>query len=324
MADNKIVWGKPPSENISLDECEWYHVMEIPGIDGLTGPATFDCREDIGNILGNLDYKGKKVLNLGSITGYLSFEAERRGGDVTSIDLSVDPLEMTKKQATERDWVPRANEDWKKDLLAFMEREVLRRNAFWYAHKALNSKSRMLISHANNLPKELELHDIGIIFSVLVHIRDPFLALQRMCSHVNEKIVITELGGYPTYFFKLLPSSAYIGIKNVIARFLEKNDTLLNKLPNFINKRLFRNRPVVRFLPDMERSASKWWSFTPETIIAMLKVLGFGKTRVNYHYYKTAKNSISSIPDKKKLWQFTVVGERTVPIEKCDYNYDAN
>ena len=110
MKNNTIPWGKPPSDNISLDECEWYHAMEIPGIpdSGVTPSVSFDCREDIGNILGNLDYNGKKVLNLGSITGYLSFEAERRGGDVTSIDLSVDPTQMSKQQATERDWVPRA------------------------------------------------------------------------------------------------------------------------------------------------------------------------------------------------------------------------
>ena len=317
MSKNKILWGNPPSENISLNDCEWYHAMDIPGIpgDGITPSVSFDCREDIGNILGNLDYEGKKVLNLGSITGYLSFEAERRGGDVTSIDLNVDSSQMSKQQATERDWVPRANEDWKKDLKAFMVREVLRRNAFWYAHKALNSKSKMLISHANNLPEELEMQDIGIIFSVLLHIRDPFLALQRMCSHVNEKIVITELGGYPTFLYKLLPDSTYIKIKDSIARFKEKNETLLNKLPSFIGKRL-KNRPSIKFLPEYGRNASKWWAFKPETVIAMLKVLGFGKTRVNYHYYKHVNG--------KKIWNFTVVGERTIPVEKCDYNYDAN
>ncbi|MDA9597387.1 hypothetical protein N9R88_00355 [Candidatus Pelagibacter sp.] len=26
----------------------------------------------------------------------------------------------------------------------------------------------------------------------------------------------------------------------------------------------------------------------------------------------------------KKVFQFTVVGERTVPIDKCDYHYDSN
>lgn len=316
MSDDNLNWGKPPSENISLNDCEWYHKMEVPGVgeDNLTPSVSFDIRDDIGNILGNLDYKDKKVLNLGSITGHLSFEAESRGANVTSIDLSVDPSQMAKQQATERDWVPRANEDWKKDLKAFMEREVKRRNAFWYAHKALNSKSRLLISHANNLPKNLELHDIGIIFSVMLHIRDPFLALLRMCSHVNEKIVITELGGYPTYFFKFLPSNIYIKYKNFITLLKEKNHNLIKKIPNFISKR-FYNRPTMQFIPEYGRSASKWWVFQPETIIKMLNVLGFGKTKVYYHYYMHVSG--------KKIWNFTIVGERTVPIEKCDYNYDA-
>ena len=75
MREKKITWGKSPSDNISLDDCEWYHIMEVPGIDGLTN-GTFDCREDIDNIFGNLDFKNKKVLNLGPITGYLNFEAE--------------------------------------------------------------------------------------------------------------------------------------------------------------------------------------------------------------------------------------------------------
>ena len=92
-------------------------------------------------------------------------------------------------------------------------------------HKALNSKSKLVISHINNLPKEVELHDIGIIFSVLCHIRDPYLALIRMCSHVKEKIVITELGGYT-----VRPS-----LKNTIPR-------LFRKL--FLRKRFFLTSPL--------------------------------------------------------------------------------
>ena len=55
----KIKQDSPPSDNISLDDCEWYHVMKVPGIDGLTD-GTFDCREDIDNIFGNLNLKDKK------------------------------------------------------------------------------------------------------------------------------------------------------------------------------------------------------------------------------------------------------------------------
>ena len=121
MREKKITWGQPPSNVISLDDCEWYHIMEVPGIGLVDG--VFDCREDIDNIFGNLDFKNKKVLNLGPITGYLNFEAERRGAAVTSIDLGVDPENL------QRDWVLDVKKSWRKDLAEFMEGERKRRNA---------------------------------------------------------------------------------------------------------------------------------------------------------------------------------------------------
>ena len=63
------------------------------------------------------------------------FAAEERGADVTSIDLGVD------KDNLQRDWVYNVRKPWKKDMAEFMERERKRRNAYWYAHKALKSKS---------------------------------------------------------------------------------------------------------------------------------------------------------------------------------------
>tara|TARA_B100000902_G_C27227327_1_gene872937 strand:- start:101 stop:964 length:864 start_codon:yes stop_codon:yes gene_type:complete len=279
---DKIVWGEPPSENISLDDCEWYHIMEVPGVDGLT-KGVFDLREDISNIFGNLDFKNKTVLNLGPSTGYLNFEAERRGATVTSIDLSID--------SEDRDWVIQMNTNWRKNLKSFMGDEKRRRNAFWYAHKALKSKSKVIISHINNLPKEVETHDIGIIFSVLLHIRDPYLALMRMCSHINDKIVITELGGYSE-----IPS-------------------LRNFLSNLIGKIFKKKRPPsMVFKPEFGRIASVWWKMSPEIITQMLKMLGFGNFKVNYHYYLDAEG--------KKVFNFTVVGSRIIPLEKCDYDLD--
>jgi len=281
---NKIVWGKPPSNNISLEDCEWYHIMKVPGLDKLT-EGTYDLRADIDNIFGNLDLKNKTLLNLGQSTGYLNFAAEERGADVTSIDLDIN--------SAERDWVPRANEDWKKDLRKFMDGERRRRNAFWYAHKAFNSKSKLIISHINNLPKEVGIYDIGTIFSVLCHIRDPFLALQRMVSHIKEKIVITELGGYT------------------------RRKTLKNFIPNLFNKIFSKNEAsTLTFLPRYDRIPTKWWKFSPEAIIEIINILGFGKTSVNYHH--------NLLHDGSKVFYFTVVCERTVPVEKCDYKFNGN
>lgn len=287
MREKKITWDQPSSDNISLDDCEWYHIMEVPGI-GLT-KGVFDCREDIDNIFGNLDFKNKKVLNLGPITGYLNFEAERRGAQVTSVDLGVDPKNL------QRDWVIDVKKNWREDLAVFMEGERKRRNAYWYAHKALKSKSKLIISHINNLSDEVELHDIGIIFSVLTHIRDPFTALLRMCSHVNERIVITELGGY------------------------NMRKTLFNTIPRFflkIKEKISPELPYMRFLPNPKKQGAAWWTFNKEAIIAMLKLLGFEKSIVNYHDYRDENG--------KKVFQWTVVAERTVPIDQCDYDYDPN
>jgi len=286
VREKKITWGKPPSDNISLDDCEWYHIMEIPGVDGLTD-GVFDCREDIDNIFGNLDFNGKKVLNLGPSTGYLSFEAERRGADVTSIDLSVDI------NNNQRDWVLNVAKPWRKDLEEFANDEKRRRNAFWYAHKALKSKSKLIICHVNNLPDEVELHDIGLLFSLLVHIRDPYTALMRMCSHINEKIVITELGGY------------------------NMRNTLFNSIPLFFRKNFPKKQsPTMRFLPANFKIGSAWWAHKEETIIRMLGLLGFEKTKVTYHDYKDERG--------EKMFNWTVIGERTVPIDKCDYDFDPN
>lgn len=285
MREKKITWGEPPSKKIDLEDCEWYHIMEIPGV-GLTD-GVFDCRDDIDNIFGNLDFKNKKVLNLGPITGYLNFEAERRGADVTSVDLGIDPENL------QRDWVVDVKKPWKKDLAEFMERERKRRNAFWYAHKALNSKSKLIISHINNLPDEVGLHDIGIIFSVLTHIRDPYTSLLRMCAHIKEKIVITELGGY------------------------NMRSTLFNLIPRLLRKNFSKpDLPYMRFLPSPEKQGAAWWAFNKETIIIMLKLLGFEKTIVTYHNYRDRRG--------KKVFQWTVTGERTVPIDQCDYDFDPN
>ena len=286
MREKKITWGKPPSENISLEDCEWYHIMEIPGVEGLTN-GVFDCREDIDNIFGNLDFNGKKVLNLGPSTGYLSYEAERRGADVTSIDLSVS------LENIERDWVLNVAKPWRKDLAAFANDEKRRRNAFWYAHKALKSKSKLIICHINNLPDEVELHDIGLLFSILVHIRDPYTALMRMCAHVNEKIVITENGGY------------------------NMRNTLFNAIPLFFRKN-FPKKPMpnMQFLPANFKIGSAWWRHSEETIIRMLGLLGFEKTKITYHDYLDNAG--------KKVFQWSVIGERTIPIDQCDYDFDPN
>ena len=98
-----------------------------------------------------------------------------------------------------------------------------------------------------------------------------------------------------------------------MTRLKERNKNLINKLPNFFAKR-FYNSPTMRFLPEYERTASKWWAFQPETIIKMLNLLGFEKPKFTIIVTSTLK---------EKIVNFIIIGERTVPTEKCDYDYEA-
>ena len=64
------------------------------------------------------------------------------------------------------------------------------------------------------------------------------------------------------------------------------------------------------FLPDFRTMSHKtdWWILSPEIIVQMLGVLGFEKTRVTYHKQK--------FHDGHDVPHFTVVGERTRPLDK--------
>ena len=57
-------------------------------------------------------------------------------------------------------------------------------------------------------------------------------------------------------------------------------------------------------------------SFNKETVIEMLKLLGFEKTEVIYHDYRDSRGD--------KVFQWTIIGERTKPIDQCDYDFDPN
>ena len=94
-------------------------------------------------------------------------------------------------------------------------------------------------------------------------------------------------------------------------------DTLFNAIPRFFRKRFSKPDPTyMRFLPSKEKGGAVWWSFNKETVIEMLKLLGFEKTEVIYHDYRDR--------DGKKVFQWTIIGERTMPIDQCDYDFDPN
>ena len=63
MKNNSPIFAKPPSDNILLEDCQFYHVQDIPGLSEPT-KRSFDLRKGVNEYLGCVDFKIKQSLNL--------------------------------------------------------------------------------------------------------------------------------------------------------------------------------------------------------------------------------------------------------------------
>ena len=65
-------------------ECFFYHTMDLPGLGLQVG--MWDLRGNVATYLGDQSFAGKRVVDVGTASGYLCFEMENRGADVIAFD----------------------------------------------------------------------------------------------------------------------------------------------------------------------------------------------------------------------------------------------
>jgi SAM-dependent methyltransferase len=166
----------------SVDDCVFYHTIDIPGVGVQTGE--WDLRKDTDGYLGHTDFKGKRVLEVGAANGYLSFEMEKRGASVVSID--VDP-------AFAYDVVPLAGLNRQAVADGFVKCQYRVQNAYWMAHQRLNSKNQVYYGSGYRIPAELGSFDIGLLASVLLHNANPVAIIDQAAQRVTDKLIIVDL-----------------------------------------------------------------------------------------------------------------------------------
>jgi hypothetical protein len=88
MDSDETLYATPRKVTDAAD-CDFYHVMEIPGYGPTTG-GMWDLRGDTAGYLGNVDLAGKRVLEIGPASGYLTFYMESQGAEVVSVELPLD------------------------------------------------------------------------------------------------------------------------------------------------------------------------------------------------------------------------------------------
>jgi SAM-dependent methyltransferase len=172
----------PPRTVTDAAGCRFYHLMDIPG-HGLTTDAQWDLRGNTERYLGGVNLSGKRVLEIGPASGYLTFYMESQGAEVVSVELPTDhPWDV----------VPDAS----LDLDAFTDKvrtdiEDIR-NGYWFAHGCVGSKARVYYGDIYNLPDALGHFDYAVICAVLLHVRDPLRVVEQ-CARLADNLVITDV-----------------------------------------------------------------------------------------------------------------------------------
>jgi len=257
--------------------------MDIPGYGAVKG--LFDLRQGAREYLGNVDFNGKRVLELGTASGFLCFYMESKGAEVVSYDLSENDL---------WDIVPHFKNDYEKCVAERKKSAKRLNNAYWFTHEALNSKARLVNGTVYAIPREIGMVDISTFGAILLHVRDPFLALQNALRLTRETVIITEGAGSYLLGKMRLPNLP----------FYRCVDKLHLPLPN-----LFMC-PHMEFVPTTRAVgySDTWWKLSPSVLRRMIAILGFEDVNVSYHWQKYMNH---------KVRLFTIVGHRT----REYYNY---
>jgi hypothetical protein len=172
-----IVSPKP-----ELQQCEFYHSIDLSPGHSIQGLWDLRNRED--SYLGNVEFAGRSVLEVGPASGYLSFHMERCGADVTALEPPMSHL---------WDIVPLDGfdiDDWRN---LFFKGITRIRNSFWYLHHLKQSKVKLIEADPHAIPEEAGNFDIGVLCAVLLHCRSPFSVLEGLARRTTKTIVVTEL-----------------------------------------------------------------------------------------------------------------------------------
>ena len=152
----------------------WYHTLELT--PEYTTEGWFDLRPYVGDYSVPERLDGMRALEVGTWDGFWAFELERRGAEVVALDLD---------DERDLDWPPRRVPD------AFPDQP--RGSGFALARELLGSRvERHNLSLYDATPERLGRFDLVFCGSVLIHLRDQLLALERIAALCDGVFISAE------------------------------------------------------------------------------------------------------------------------------------
>ena len=161
-------------------ERSWYHTIDLP--DGSVTRGVFDTRAVAELVQWPAGLAGGRCLDVGTCDGFWAFEMERRGAaEVIAIDVDdPDPRDTS--------WEFRG-----RSLESPGHGEGQRDRRFDIARQALGSSVRRLSCSVHDLdPTAHGRFDVVFCGTLLMHLRDPIHALERMRAVCAGELVLVE------------------------------------------------------------------------------------------------------------------------------------
>jgi SAM-dependent methyltransferase len=231
-----------PKVVTDLNECLFYHTMDLPEYGLINGE--WDLREKVDEYLGNIDFDGKRVLDVGTASGFLGFHAECMGAEVVAFDSSED---------YRLDFIPFAGNNVDQEILQYKDVIKKLNNSYWLVHRAYGSEAKVVYGTVYDIPESIGSVDIAIVGALLEHLRDPFLALQNALKLTKDKVIVVE---------RLFNCQS----EEEALEHLELPPSMLF-LPAFLEK----------------AANLTWWYLSPSIIKEFIKVLGFETSQITIH-----------------------------------------
>lgn len=152
----------------------WYHAIELA--DGYVTPGWFDLRPFVEHYGLPADMGGMRALEIGTWDGFWAFEMESRGAQVVALDLD---------RESDLDWPPRRRPaTWSSER---------RGDGFRLAKEIRGSQAeRIEMSIYDATPEGLGTFDLVFCGSVLLHLRDQLLALERAANLCRGTFISAE------------------------------------------------------------------------------------------------------------------------------------
>lgn len=176
-----------------VEKLEWYHTIDLG--DGIVTPGIYDHRPYLNYYGIPKDLMGKTVLDIGAASGFFSFETERRGAQVTAVDLPA---------WFDHDFGPCYEPDKTAEAgLDYLREPIL------LAKRALDSQIEKIEMNIYDVsPETVGTYDLVFCGSLLLHLTDPIRALWQIQRVTRQAAIIStaiapdlEHGGALARFF---------------------------------------------------------------------------------------------------------------------------